>query len=281
MEPAAEQIRDQQKATWNKFSSGWRKWDEFTMDFLAPMGEALITSLSPNESDQILDVATGTGEPGISIARIVSKGKVVGIDLSEGMLAVAIEQAKAKGVENFETMVCDVMNLPFADNTFDAISCRFGYMFFPDMDLATNELVRVLKPGGKIATAVWAEPAGNNWVTAMMAPLNETLQIAPAPAGATGIFRCQGSGMIENIFSNAGLKNISTKDISADRDFISKQWYWNYMNDVVAPVVSAMSNASDEQKEIIQSKVFGIIDKLNPQGGAIFQYKARIISAVK
>jgi ubiquinone/menaquinone biosynthesis C-methylase UbiE len=68
MEAQLEQIREQQKATWNKFSSGWRKWDGFTMEWLQPMGEEIVRSLQLKENDVVLDIAAGTGEPGLTIA---------------------------------------------------------------------------------------------------------------------------------------------------------------------------------------------------------------------
>ncbi len=73
MEPQLEQIREQQKETWNKFSPGWREWDDFTMEFLKPMGEEIIRLLRLKETDTVLDVAAGTGEPGLTIASIVRR----------------------------------------------------------------------------------------------------------------------------------------------------------------------------------------------------------------
>src|SRR4051812_2026525 len=108
MEQALQQIRDQQKQTWNKFSAGWKKWDKFTMDFLSPMGIGIIESLKLNETDLVLDIAAGTGEPGLTIAGIVKKGKVSITDLSEDMLQIAEENAIARGITNYETIACDV-----------------------------------------------------------------------------------------------------------------------------------------------------------------------------
>src|SRR5688572_29279686 len=136
MELEIEQIRDQQKETWNKFSPGWKKWDEFTMKFLEPMGAEIIRLLKPNSGETILDVAAGTGEPGLTIAGMIADGKVVITDLAEGMLEVAKENAGSRHITNIETIVCDVSALPFEDASFDAISCRQGFMFFPDMQLA-------------------------------------------------------------------------------------------------------------------------------------------------
>ena len=62
-----ESIRQQQKDSWNKNSSGWKKWDHMTMEFLKPMGDEIIRTLNVKDDDIVLDVAAGTGEPGLTI----------------------------------------------------------------------------------------------------------------------------------------------------------------------------------------------------------------------
>jgi len=129
METQLEQIREQQRETWNEFSAGWRRWDDFTMAWMKPTGDEIISALALKPTDVVLDVAAGTGEPGLTIAAIVESGKVVITDLAEGMLEVARDKAAKKGIANYETIICDVCELPFEDETFDAVSCRFGFMF--------------------------------------------------------------------------------------------------------------------------------------------------------
>lgn len=143
MEQRLQEIRDQQKATWNKFSPGWEKWDELFMEHLKPMGDAIVQQLKLKETDTVLDVAAGTGEPGLSIALQLRGGQVIITDLAEDMLIIARANAAKKGITNVEFRACDVCELPFSDNTFDAISCRLGFMFFPDMLMAAKEMVRV------------------------------------------------------------------------------------------------------------------------------------------
>src|ERR1700712_3364837 len=130
MDAQQEQIREQQKSSWNKFSPGWGKWDSFVMKFLQPMGDAIIEKLHIAADDKVLDIATGTGEPGLTIAAMANKGTVTGTDLSDGMLKIAAENASAKGLKNYSTKVADVCELPFDDNSFTKISCRMGFMFF-------------------------------------------------------------------------------------------------------------------------------------------------------
>ena len=70
MERQQEQIREQQKQVWNKVSTGWQKWDQFIMQFMRPMGEAIIERLEIKEDDIVLDIAAGTGEPEIGRAHV-------------------------------------------------------------------------------------------------------------------------------------------------------------------------------------------------------------------
>src|SRR5215467_13178240 len=85
----ADEIRDQQRQTWDRFSPGWMKWDALVGKMLAPVGAAMIRALAPRAGGEHLDIASGTGEPGLSIAAVIPRGRVVLADLSGGMLAAA------------------------------------------------------------------------------------------------------------------------------------------------------------------------------------------------
>ncbi len=276
-----EQIREQQKETWNAFAPGWKKWDDWVVTFMKPFAEEIIRPLKLKETDVVLDVATGTGEPGIRIASIVKKGKVTGQDISEKMLATAREKATKHGLSNYTTVNCDISELPFADNTFDAISCRFGYMFFPDMLMATKEMARVLKPGGRIATAVWGPPENNFWVTCIMAPLIKNLQLPQPPTGAPGMFRCAAPGLMTNLFKEAGLKNTNQTIVNNKAEMESFEFFWRQMNEVAAPIVAGMSKADDAMKEKIKSEVGEVFRKAYPAEPALMDSQALIIYGEK
>jgi ubiquinone/menaquinone biosynthesis C-methylase UbiE len=264
-----EQIREQQKQTWDKFSPGWKKWDDRVITFLKPAGDAIISHLKLRDVDVVLDVATGTGEPGLSIASLVKRGKVVGSDLSAGMLAVARENALKKGLLNFETAECDISNLPYPDASFDAISCRFGFMFFPDMQLAAKEMFRVLKPGGRFATTVWGLPEKNYWATSFLAPIMKNMQIPAPPAGAPGLFRCTNQQQMTDLLKQAGFKNVAHLEINHKAESDSLEVLWTYMNEVIAPVVAAMSKADEAMKAKIKKEVFEGIRQRHPGNGAL------------
>lgn len=274
-------IREQQRATWNKFSPGWKKWDDFTMSFLKPMGDQIIDMLELEETDHVLDIATGTGEPGITIASIINKGKVIGTDLSEGMLKIAAENAKMKGVLNYEVKVADACELPFPDNYFDKISCRMGFMFFPDMLTAAKEMKRVLKPGGRMATSVWETPENNVWITTMMGNMKKHIEIPLPPPGAPGMFRCGARGFMTDLLQTAGFYNVKEKVVEGDVEYESPDHYWIMMNEVAAPVVAAMERADDETKTSIKYDLFKALNEKEKNGKLYMKYSSIIISGDK
>lgn len=281
MEAELLEIREQQKTSWNKSSSGWKKWDDLTMDFLKPYGEEIISQLKLKETDKVLDIAAGTGEPAISIAKLVPKGKVVITDLANEMLIIARENALKAGLENVEFQVCDVCELPYDDNSFDAISCRMGFMFFPDMQLAAKEMSRVLKPGGKIAVSVWCGPENNFWFSGIMGIVKQHINLpSPAP-GSPGMFRCAEDGLIANLLEQAGFKQIYQQQMSNTLNIESAENYWSFCTEVVGPVVSALSTVQDELKEKIKSEVYALIDQRFPAGNVKIDSRAMIISAQK
>jgi len=281
METQFEQIREQQRVSWNNFSIGWQKWDCLMMGFSKPMGNEIIRLLNPKDAEVVLDIASGTGEPGLTIATKLTGGKVILSDLSENMIKISQENAARRGIKNIETAVCDVCDLPFPDNKFDAISCRFGFMFFPDMMIAAKEMMRVLKPGGRVATAVWNVPEKNFWVTAISSTINKNMDLLVPPLEAPGIFRCAKSGLIQDIFQQAGFKNISEQEVNGKLKCGTTDVYWNMMTEVAAPVVSALSKTDEALKEKIKSEVYQVVSEKYPDGNIRIDSSALVIYGEK
>jgi SAM-dependent methyltransferase len=140
--PGGDEIRNVQRVTWAGLSAGWEKWDSVIMDQLGPVGTAMIGRLGIAGDQQHLDIAAGTGEPGLTVARLAPGGHVVLADLAAEMLGIAARRADALGIANLGAAVCSAGDLPSGDAVFDSISVRFGYMFFPDVAQATAEFAR-------------------------------------------------------------------------------------------------------------------------------------------
>ena len=123
-----------------------------------PETDGFVEYAQPKSGMHVLDLASGTGEPAISLAmRVGAQGQVTALDLSADLLEIAKGRAQERGLQNFFTQQADAHALPFADNSFDLATCRFGVMFFRDVDGALRKLHRVLRrdlalvfsPGGR------------------------------------------------------------------------------------------------------------------------------------
>ncbi len=281
METALTEIRNQQQTTWNTFSPGWKKWDENTMNFLQPMGDAIIKALQIKESDAVLDIASGTGEPGLTIAGITKNGSVTALDISDKMLRTAKEKAVQQGIQNFTTQQGDACEMPFKNESFDKISCRMGFMFFPDMQLAANEMFRVLKQGGKIAASVWYNPQKNVWIGSVMSVINKHIPSTPPIPGAPGMFRCAQPGLMKSIFQNAGFTNVQEEEITGKNRYEDFADMWTQMNEVAAPVVGAMSKADDATKQKIKNELEQMVMPHWTDKGLLLDFSALVISADK
>jgi ubiquinone/menaquinone biosynthesis C-methylase UbiE len=144
------------------------KWKAKSAAMGASVTEALVEYARPLPGMRIVDLASGTGEPGISLAeRIGPQGAVAAVDQSADLLEIAAKRARNKKLENFTIHQADAHCLPFADGSFDVATCRFGVMFFADAPRALSDLRRVLKPGGRACFAVWGAMDQPYWQSTM------------------------------------------------------------------------------------------------------------------
>lgn len=118
----------------------------------------VVKIISKNKPQQILDIATGTGDLALMMSTLQPQ-KIIGLDISEGMLAVGKEKiARAKLTDKIEMVVGDSENMPFKDNTFDAITVSFGVRNFANLDKGLSEIRRVLKPKGTFVILETSNP---------------------------------------------------------------------------------------------------------------------------
>jgi ubiquinone/menaquinone biosynthesis C-methylase UbiE len=140
------------------------KWKAKSAALGGDLTRALLEYARPQPGMKVLDLGSGTGEPAISLAPLPAPaGEVTALDLNPELLAMARQRAHQRGLGNFSTRAGDANHLPFADASFDLVTCRLGVMFLRED--ALREAYRVLKPGGRVCFAAWGPFAQPYWST--------------------------------------------------------------------------------------------------------------------
>jgi SAM-dependent methyltransferase len=279
--PSADEIRDGQRAAWGGLAAGWDKWDAVIMDQLRPVGDAMIGRLDVARDQQHLDIASGTGEPGLSVARLALQGRVVLTDLAPEMLDVAARRAQAEGLANVETQVCSADELPFADATFDSVTVRFGYMFFPDLAKATAEFARVLRPGGRVCASVWIEPARNPWTSIAMQAIGAEVELPPPDPDGPTMFRCAAPGAVATLYEGAGLQDVTEWDVAVELVTRTPSEYWAVMSEHVSLAVAALQRVDDGARARIGARVLDDVRRFERDGAVRVPGLARCILGTK
>lgn len=281
MAVTADRIRDQQRLIWDQFAPGWKKWDAELIGWHRPFGDAVLQDARLRTGSRVLDVAAGTGEPGLTAAALVPDGAVVLADISAGMLHVAEEKASALGLANVSCVVCDAAELPFDDATFDVVLCRFGFMFFPDMRAALREMVRTAKPGARISAAVWGRAAENPWASLVLGTLAHHTELPPPPAGTPGLFRCSAPGFMVRLFREAGLVEVTERTVSTELVHESPESYWEFMVDIATTVAMGLAKADAAARALIRSDVFRMLGRYEHQGALRLRSTATIVAGTR
>jgi SAM-dependent methyltransferase len=264
-----------QREEWDLIAPGWKKWDSHLMRWLGPVGERMLDLARLKDGDFVLDVATGSGEPGLSAARRVGKGNVVGLDISRGMVDIAREKAKGLRINNYEARVYS-SDFPFGPDTFDAVISRFGVMFFPDVLAGLREMARVLKPGGTLCVSVWGPQ--NEKAKSVIHVLNRTLGLPEPALGGPGPFRCSDSGKTVSLMRQAGFHDVGQVEVAVRRTHSSVGQYWEYLLDTNLVIADAFNKASEQTRKGVKLKVNEILDSTEEESGQLVFDSVALVS---
>ncbi len=205
----------EQRRQWDEAARGLRGWWPVFEGFMAPVTRVMVRHAGLQSRARVVDVASGFGEPALTVARLVGPGRrVVATDLSPAMLAVAGERARGLGLGNVDLVEMDAEQPVLPQARFDAVMCRLGLMFLPDLNLALQRLSALLVPGGRLVGAVWGPPQANPWLGLALRTLVEFLELPPPPSEAPWVFGLSGAGVLEDALASAGLEDIRTTRVA-------------------------------------------------------------------
>jgi SAM-dependent methyltransferase len=272
-------IKEEQRSTWDAASVGWETVLEDFERGAGTVTTRLLELADVRSGQVVLDVATGTGEPALSVARVVGRtGRVVGLDISREMLRIA--RRRAVGVENIEFVEADLESATQPARHFDVVLSRFGLMFAVDHVAAFRTLAQVLVPGGVLAAAVWGPPS-THLMSAGPAALNESLAQPPPAPGAPGPFSMSDPRRLSADLTAAGFRDASVAEHVVPFHFGSVADYVRFNRCALPPPIlrTARDHLGSDEKvdEIIAGAVEGLADD---DGGLPLPSTALLLRAV-
>jgi SAM-dependent methyltransferase len=201
-------------AEWRESAPYWEKHADTVRQMLAPISASLIRVAHITAGQRVLDVAGGTGEPSLEIAGIVTRqGRVVCTDAVAEMVAAAERLAHQRAIDNVEFKRCAADSLPFDNDAFDTAVSRLGAMFFDDVATSLGEMLRVVKPAGTIALAVWSDRTLNPFFGIVAEVIERYLPSPPEDADAPGAFRFAEPGKLARLLEQAGAVNVQEQAV--------------------------------------------------------------------
>ena len=213
--------REYTRTTWNESAATYGP----LLDLLGPFRTALVERLAPRPGERVVDLGTGPGEPAMTIARAVAPGgRVLGVDLSEKMVALATEVARTRRLDNVEFRTMDCTKLDLEDASFDAAVSAFGFQIFTDPEGAAKEARRILRPSGRIAVTVWTSAKKVPFLDAVIGPM-----LKYAEPDANGYiptpYETGGPGEMVGFLEAAGFRDGKEAPVEATMHFASAEEY--------------------------------------------------------
>ena len=224
------------------------RWERASAEMGKGVTDALVEFSDPQPGERVLDLACGTGAPSLKVARRVgSSGHVIATDLSEEPLKIAAERARERGLGNLEFRRSDAQALPFENDQFDLVTCRFGVMFFSDLPLALAETKRVLRPGGRVAFAAWGKMEQPYFQSTVGVVLRHTG--AAVPAGAAAMFKFGVAGTLASALRGAGFDGARDEVRRVPWPWTeSAEELWQYFRSVTVPFRPLLEKATPEME---------------------------------
>ena len=222
-----------------------------------PVRAWMLQELRPRQGDTVLELAAGVGETGFdACAMIGESGRLISTDFSPAMLEAARRRGAELGLGNVEYRVMDAERIELDADSVDGVLCRFGYMLMADPAAALAETCRVLRPGGRVALAVWGAPEQNPFFTIIGTSLGRRGHIPPLePPPAPGAFSMASAQRTAALLRGAGLVEVRTEEVAVGFRVADVDEYVNLVADTAGPLGLAIRGLSEAERADVSREI--------------------------
>ena len=229
---------------------GWERAREERERVAAPVTEWLVRALAPKPGERVLELAGGQGDVGFAVAELLGRdGHLIASDFSAAMLGIARRRGEELGLTNVEFRELDAEKLDLEESSVDGVVCRWGYMLMPNPAIALAETRRVLRPGGRLAFAVWGSGDRNPWITVAGRILVAHGRMPPPEPGEPGMFVLANTQELRALVEAAGFARVQIEDVPVHNDYPDVEEYIRRSNEMGGMFARAWTEAPEDERE--------------------------------
>jgi ubiquinone/menaquinone biosynthesis C-methylase UbiE len=268
---------------WQTSARYWDKYRVLITEMFAPLTSGLVEEAQIGVGQKVLDIGGGSGEPSLTISRIVAPtGSVMYTDPVAGMLESAQVEAGRRGLTNIHFTQCSANDLPFTDCTFDVAVGRLSAMFFVDPVAAVREALRVVLKNGYVAFAVWGPKEANPFFSSITDVMDQFLEVAPRDSDAPDAFRFAVPGKLAGTLKHADAKSVIERQLNFKIEAaISFEQFWQLRTEMSETVREKMARLTPAQLPTVKQAVADAARKYFATGRMSFPAEALIVSGKK
>ncbi len=237
--------------------------------FSAPVRVWMARELQARQGDTVLELAAGVGDTGFEIAPTLGEsGTLISSDLAQGMLDAARRRGAELGLENVDYRTIDAERIELDEDSVDGVLCRFGYMLMPDPSAALAETRRVLRPGGRLALAVWGAMERNPFFAIAGISLVQRGHLPmPPPPPAPGPFSLADPERTEGLLRDAGFTDVRNEEVPLRFPVADADAYLAFIGDTAGPIALALQALGQEDRAEVRGDVEDSLGRFAADGG--------------
>jgi ubiquinone/menaquinone biosynthesis C-methylase UbiE len=249
----------------------------------APLTRALVAAANIQPGQSILDIGGGSGEPSLTLSSVVGElGRVTYTDPAAGMVQTAHDEAERRGLSNIAFHQSPAESLTFPDNTFDVVVGRLSAMFFVKPESALREILRVTKPGGRIAFLVWGSRDANPFFSVISDVLNQFVPAEPEDEDAPTAFRFAKPGKLAKVFTDAGADDVTEEPLSLRiENPIDIEGFWALRTEVSDTFRSKLAPLDSEKVAAMKAATAKAVSGFFESGNMNFPAQVLIVTGRK
>jgi ubiquinone/menaquinone biosynthesis C-methylase UbiE len=277
----ADEYRRRSYRNWQSAAAGWERERDVVQAALGPVTEWMLARLAPRPGETLLELGAGTGETGLLAATLVAPdGRVIVTDRSTAMLDAARRRAAELGLTNVEPRVLDMEAIDLPDAAVDGVLSRLALMLLPDPAAALAGMRRVLRPGGRVALAVWDAVERNAWAPALWEAIERMTDLPPARPGGPGMFALGDAGRLRTLLSDAGFREVEVAPIAVEWRYPDFETYWRTQSALNGSLTQLLPTLPAAERERLSEAVRAAVERFRTDDGYCAPGSALGVSAI-